>query len=102
MNIREHGSKMNKAILFVFLVCLLAHGNCANPDLVNTSNIGLPSEYPYDMYSGYLNASADGSKQFHYVLYPAQSTNASRMPLVLWLNGGPGCSRYFNFKIPLD
>ena len=63
-------------------------------DAVDTDKIGLPHPYFWDMYSGYLNASADASKQFHYVFYPAQSTNASQLPLVLWLNGGPGCSRY--------
>lgn len=77
----------------LFVVLCLSSVFATNADLVNTSNIGLPSPYLYNMYSGYLNASEDGSKQFHYVFYPAQSSNASQLPLMLWLNGGPGCSR---------
>lgn len=81
------------------LVFLAATAYSVSPDFVNTSKIGLPHPYFYNMYSGYLNASLDSSKQFHYVFYPAQSSNASELPLILWLNGGPGCSRYFSFGL---
>lgn len=42
------------------------------------------------MYSGYLQG-ATPNTQLHYVFVEAANGSATA-PLVLWLNGGPGCS----------
>jgi carboxypeptidase C (cathepsin A) len=49
-------------------------------------------DYPYigEMYSGYLRLS-NPQKQLHYMFFPSQNDPESD-PVVLWLNGGPGCS----------
>ena len=41
------------------------------------------------MYSGYIDAST--SKHIHYVFVESMSDPAND-PVVLWFNGGPGCS----------
>ena len=62
-----------------------------NEDLVKL----LPKyEYNGTLYSGYLSASP--RKQFHYLLHLADTEHDSK-PLVLWLNGGPGCSSLYGW-----
>ena len=46
------------------------------------------------MYSGYVDASP--TKHLHYVFVEAETDSASK-PVVLWLNGGPGCSSLEGF-----
>lgn len=60
----------------------------ANPDeILNLP--GLSYKLNFRHYSGYLNASA--GKYLHYWFVESQK-NPSQDPLILWLNGGPGCS----------
>ena len=54
-----------------------------------TSLPGLDKMPSFDMYSGYLDVTA--TKQLHYWFVESQGIPVSD-PVVLWLNGGPGCS----------
>lgn len=71
-----------------FLTLALFTVLCQDPaDLV----ADLPN-YPYKsrLYSGYLSLD-DPLKKYHYVFIEA-TQDLYNAPLVLWLNGGPGCS----------
>ena len=49
--------------------------------------------YSGEVYSGYLNTKIEGNELF-YIYTPSQN-NPSTAPVLLWLNGGPGCSSLF-------
>ncbi|CAG9322917.1 unnamed protein product [Blepharisma stoltei] len=59
---------------------------------------GLPPDSPpnFDTYSGYLDIPNSNGKSLHYVLVESQN-NPATDPLLLWLNGGPGCSSLDGF-----
>lgn len=50
---------------------------------------GLKKQPAFRQFSGYLNV--PGGKHLHYWFVESQK-NPSSSPLVLWMNGGPGCS----------
>uniref|UniRef100_A0A0N5C9R6 Carboxypeptidase n=1 Tax=Strongyloides papillosus TaxID=174720 RepID=A0A0N5C9R6_STREA len=78
-------------ISFLFFVIKLSNG-IKEDDLVNPVP-GLIFKSNFKTYSGYLNGSADGSWKMHYMLTTSK-TNPDTDPVLLWLNGGPGCSSF--------
>lgn len=60
----------------------------SNPDEI-TSLPGLKTKLYFKQYSGYLNAT--NGRKLHYWFVESEGT-PSTDPLLLWLNGGPGCS----------
>lgn len=78
----------------LFLVCMLQVFN-SQP----SEDITVLPDYPYKkttMYSGYLDIKGSPGKKLHY-LYVDSQRNKEKDPLVLWLNGGPGCSSLLGF-----
>ncbi|CAI9106573.1 OLC1v1005761C1 [Oldenlandia corymbosa var. corymbosa] len=55
---------------------------------------GQPDGIDFDQYSGYVTVDQKASRALFYWL--VESQNSSSKPLVLWLNGGPGCSSVGN------
>jgi len=82
---------MGAASIISFLVVLhsvlVIHG-APRGDLV-VSIPGLDPQPKFKTYSGYLTST--GSRLLHYWFVESQS-HPSKDPLVLWFNGGPGCS----------
>lgn len=81
------------------LAGLASVGNAAVPaDLV--TEIPNYGKFDYPVYSGYVTGRSDSAGndlvKLHYVLAESQ-TDPKTDPLVIWFNGGPGCSSMLGF-----
>ena len=76
--------------IFVF-AALLVGAIMAAPEADRVSSLPeLNESLPSKHYSGYLNAT--GGSFLHYYAVEAIEVSPAEAPVVLWMNGGPGCS----------
>ncbi|TVU48108.1 hypothetical protein EJB05_07731 [Eragrostis curvula] len=54
---------------------------------------GQPKDAAVQQYSGYINVDEKGGRNLFYYFVEA-TADPAKSPLILWLNGGPGCSSF--------
>lgn len=82
---------MVRAIVMISLILISAA-------TASKQEVKLP-DYPYDkskIYSGYLKNEKFPDKSLHYIFVESEKDPLSS-PVLLWLNGGPGCSSLYGF-----
>jgi carboxypeptidase C (cathepsin A) len=83
---------MQSIVLLICVVAISVALGAPSGDKI-TALPGWSGALPSDQYSGYLNV---GSSNLHYWFVESES-NPKDAPVVLWLNGGPGCSSLDGF-----
>jgi carboxypeptidase C (cathepsin A) len=52
-------------------------------------------DFDFNMWSGYINIPGT-TKELHYLMTESER-NPAKDPLIIWFNGGPGCSSMLGF-----
>jgi carboxypeptidase C (cathepsin A) len=78
----------------LFAAALIAGCVLAAPLVDKMSNLPDAPAFTTETYSGYLNVT--DTKSLHYVFAESESDPAND-PVVIWFNGGPGCSSMLAF-----
>ena len=78
----------------LILTCLIALSDQAFEADRVTKLPGLSGEIKFNTFSGYLDG--EPGTHLHYIFVESQNDPAND-PLLLWLNGGPGCSSLLGF-----
>uniref|UniRef100_A0A0D6R2B7 Carboxypeptidase n=1 Tax=Araucaria cunninghamii TaxID=56994 RepID=A0A0D6R2B7_ARACU len=74
-------------------VLLIRKGNGMSKEALADRVLNLPGQPPvgFNHFAGYVTVNENHGKALFYWFFEA-ATNPAQKPLVLWLNGGPGCS----------
>ncbi|XVF72337.1 hypothetical protein PTKIN_Ptkin12aG0113300 [Pterospermum kingtungense] len=85
-----------KVIYFCLFFSFAVLTQSAPENALVTQLPGFAGTFPSKHYSGYVNIDQIHGKNLFYYFVESQG-NPSEDPVVLWLNGGPGCSSFDGF-----
>ncbi|GMI70872.1 serine carboxypeptidase-like 20 [Hibiscus trionum] len=88
---------MANKFIHLFLFCSLVVLTQSAPEGALVTQLpGFSGTFPSKHYSGYVNIDQNHGKNMFYYFVESER-NPSEDPVVLWLNGGPGCSSFDGF-----
>ncbi|KAK8711758.1 hypothetical protein V6N13_147025 [Hibiscus sabdariffa] len=86
----------DKFVFFCLLCSLVVLTQSAPEGALVTQLPGFSGTFPSKHYSGYVNIDQNHGKNMFYYFVESER-KPSEDPVVLWLNGGPGCSSFDGF-----
>ncbi|CAN1767876.1 Serine carboxypeptidase-like 20 [Linum perenne] len=87
----------HQVLLFILLSFVVARLADSAPEKALVTHLpGFSGSFPSEHYSGYVTIDEETGKRLFYYLVQSEG-NPAKDPLVLWLNGGPGCSSFDGF-----
>ncbi|XP_057519643.1 serine carboxypeptidase-like 20 isoform X1 [Amaranthus tricolor] len=87
--------KIQLILIIVLFLCFTVSKSAPQNSLV-TQLPGFSGTFPSKHYSGYVTIDESHRKKLYYYFVESER-NPSQDPVVLWLNGGPGCSSLDGF-----
>ncbi|KAJ6814247.1 serine carboxypeptidase 1 [Iris pallida] len=90
-------SSSSLPLLLLFLIATVSLSSAAPESALITHLPGFNGTFPSKHYGGYVNIGENGDGKSLYYYLVVSEGNPAKDPLVLWLNGGPGCSSFDGF-----
>ena len=80
-----------KILISTIAMAMMAMSVRSESNLLKGSPPGMDEDQCFKSYGGYLPV---GNSKFLYHMYMEATSEPETKPVVLWLNGGPGCSSF--------
>ena len=86
-----------KLLLHILFLIFTISPSCAKDENARVLSLnklpGWPDSTDYAVYSGYIDLGNTGKSIYYF--FAESQTNPQKDPLIVWYNGGPGCSSMF-------
>ncbi|KAL7247047.1 hypothetical protein ACSBR2_002040 [Camellia fascicularis] len=83
-------------VVLIYFILTLLSTESAPEDALVSQIPGFTDNFPSKHFSGYVTIDENHGKKLYYYFVLSEG-NPTKDPVVLWLNGGPGCSSFDGF-----
>lgn len=89
---KHNANRYFRSTLFLLVLIVLVFIGQSAPDADKIDMIpGYPDDLGLKYYAGYLKTSSP-LRKLHYVFIQSYIGDQNKLPVTMWMNGGPGCA----------